>query len=202
MTSISHLSIIISCATSCRALLEFIDLLHFECDEDSFSSLGYQTCDHLLSNILRWIVQQLLQLVTCELLNDLILSADHDRILRLELLIFVLLLEHVLDESSPSVSHLAQSIAKSFPLYLIIMHLVCAFLWQVRHVPYIVRNELLYSLSLVCLHDLRLRIAEVSDQARHILYQDIVTSDHHLGWLLSVALVLRLRGIRCIGVLG
>ena len=61
-------------------------------------------------------------------------------------------------------------------------------------------DELLYSLSLVCLHDLGLRIAEVSDQSRDILNEDIVTSDHHLGRLLCVGLALRLGGIGCVGV--
>ena len=61
-------------------------------------------------------------------------------------------------------------------------------------------DELLYSLRLVCLHDLRLRIAQMSDQSRHILNQNVVTSDHHLGRLLCVGLALRLGGIGCVGV--
>ena len=130
-------------------LFQFVLLGHFKSDKDSFSSFRYQTSNHFLSHILCWVVEQLLKLQTRELLDDLILSSNHHWILRLKLLVFVFLLEHVLYQPSSAVSHLAQPIIQPLPCVVwVVIHLV-ALLLDVGHMPHIMTYELLHPLALI-----------------------------------------------------
>ena len=83
--------------------------------EDTFSAFRNQARHHLLSNILRRVIEELLKLQARELLNDSLLPPDGVRVMLLEKVRLFILLVIVLYESPPSINHFIKPIDQSPP---------------------------------------------------------------------------------------
>ena len=81
--------------------------------EHSFSLPRDQTLHDFLGNIFGRVVEQVFQLQACELANDILLFADHQRVLSLKLVKSLFFFEHVFNKSPSSVGHFSKSIAES-----------------------------------------------------------------------------------------
>ena len=93
-----------------------------------------------------------------------------------------LLLEHVLDQSSASISHLAESVPQSLLHH---VALVSVLFGQVGHVPDVVGRELVHTIHLHRLDEILLQTAQGLAETRDVLDQDVVASNHDFGSRLS-----------------
>ncbi len=91
-------------------------------------------------------------------MNDFVLAPNCLRVRNVKLVESLLLLEHVLDEASSPVSHLAQSVGQAAMHHVgprVSLLTVWLLVW---HVPHIVGDKLFHALALVMLDKVLLRV--------------------------------------------
>lgn len=143
----------------------------------------------------------MLKLFGIKLLNDLLLPFDNIRILLVEVLEAILVLKEHLKQSASPLKHFIQSILQpcfQTSLGLWLRGTRFRALVLILSIPDIVSDEFL-DLGLLLRAELllpNLVRAEHLHQSSHILYQDVIASDHYLLLRIAGGLTLGLRPLR------